>query len=134
MNVNFDDPVKQEIWTTVRAMNDAWTAGNPDGLAAFFHDNMVAMTATDRNRLDGGAACIAGWKTFCEGTRIHRWQEINPLIHVYGDSAVVAYYYEISFESDGRMVHAAGRDMFFFVKDAGRWWAVADHFSPYPAS
>jgi len=25
-----------------------------------------------------------------------------------------------------------GRDMFFFVKEKGRWWAVADQFSPYP--
>ena len=26
--VSFSDPVKQEIWSTVRAINDAWTKGN----------------------------------------------------------------------------------------------------------
>jgi len=133
MPITFNDPVKQKIWTTVRAMNDAWTKGNPDDLAKFFHRDMVAITATDRNRLDGGAACIAGWKAFSNAARIHRWEEIDPIIHVYNDSAVVAYYYDMSFDMGGQTINMAGRDMLFFVKENGKWWAVADQFSPYPA-
>ena len=29
MLIRFDDPVQQEIWATIRALNDAWTKGNP---------------------------------------------------------------------------------------------------------
>jgi len=133
MAITFNDPVKQEIWATVRAMNDAWTKGNPDDLVKFFHRDMVAITATNRNRLDGRAACIAGWKAFCNAARIHRWEEIDPAIHVYGDSAVVAYYFDMSFDMGEQTVNMGGRDMFFFVKEGGRWWAVADQFSSYPA-
>jgi len=133
MTINFDDSIKQEIWATVRAMNDAWTKGNPDDLAKFFHRDMVAITATDRNRLDGGAACIAGWKGFATAARIHRWEEVDPVINVYGNSAVVAYYFDMSFDMGGQTINMGGRDMFFFVKENGRWWAVADQFSPYPA-
>lgn len=129
----FDDPVKQEIWATVRAMNDAWTRGNPDDLVHYFHPDMLAITPTDRNRLEDGAACIAGWKGFCAMARIHRWQEQEPVIRVYGDSAVVAYYFDMSCDMGGKTVDLGGRDMFFFVKERGRWWAVADQFSPYPA-
>jgi hypothetical protein len=129
----FTDPIKQEIWATVRAMNDAWTKGNPDDLAQYFHRNMVAITPVDRNRLENGAACIEGWKGFCNATRIHRWEEIDPVIHVYGNSAVVAYYYDISFDMGGNTIDLGGRDMFFFVKEGERWWAVADQFSSYPA-
>jgi ketosteroid isomerase-like protein len=131
--IAFDDPVKREIWATVRAMNDAWTQGNPDDLANFFHHDMVAITASDRERLEGGAACVAGWKGFCQATRIHRWEERDPLIRVHGDSAVVAYYFDMSFDMGGRTIDMGGRDMFFFVKEGGKWWAVADQFSPYPA-
>ncbi|MDO8789891.1 MAG: nuclear transport factor 2 family protein [Sulfuritalea sp.] len=131
--VSFADPVKQEIWSTLRAMNDAWTKGDPDDLSKFFHHNMVAITATDRNRLEGGAACIAGWKDFCSAARIHRWEEIDPTIQVYGNSAVVAYYFDMSFEMGGQTINMGGRDMLFFVKESERWWAVADQFSPYPA-
>lgn len=133
MTINFNDPVKQEIWATVRAMNDAWTKGNPDDLAKFFHQDMVAITATDRKRLDGGSACIAGWKGFATAAKIHHWEEIDPVIHVYGSSAVVAYYFDMSFDMGGQKINMGGRDMFFFVKENGKWLAVADQFSPYPA-
>ena len=133
MTIKFDDSIKQEIWGTVRAMNDAWTKGNPDDLAKYFHQDMVAITVTDRNRLDGGAACIDGWKGFANAARIHRWEEIDPVIHVYGNSAVVAYNFDMSFDMGGQTISMGGRDMFFFVKENGRWWAVADQFSSYPA-
>ena len=133
MSINFNDPVKQKIWATLRALNDAWTKGNPDDLARYFHHDMVAITPTDRNRLDSGTACIAGWKSFANAARIHRWEEIDPAIHVYGNSAVVAYYFDLSFDMGGQTISMGGRDMFFFVKEDGRWLAVADQFSPYPA-
>ena len=120
MAANFDDPVKQEIWATVRALNDAWTKGNPDDLSHYFHPNMVAITATERKRLDGGAECIAGWKGFAAAARIHRWEEVDPVIHVYGDAAVVAYYFDMSFEMGGQTIGLGGRDMFFLARENGR--------------
>jgi ketosteroid isomerase-like protein len=130
--MTFDDPTKQEIWATVRAMNDAWTKGSPDDLANFFHRTMVAVTPVDRLRRVGAKACIEGWKGFCEAAQIHRFDEIDPLIEVFGDAAVVSYYYDMSFDMGGQTIDTAGRDLFFFIKEAGRWWAVADQFSPYP--
>lgn len=134
MTVPFDDPTCQTIWETVRAMNDAWTKGDPDDLVRYFHPNMIAVTATDRLRRESGAECVAGWKGFAQATRIHHWREIDPLIRVYGSAAVVSYYFDMSFEAGGQLVHLGGRDLFFFVHEGGRWWAVADQFSGYPAS
>ena len=133
MAISFSDQEKQEIWTTVRSMNDAWIKGNPDDLAGFFHRNMVAITPFGRDLLDGAAACIAGWKRFADTARIHHWEETDPAIHVYGESAVVAYYYRIRFDMSGQAFDMEGRDMFFFIKEKGRWWAVADQFSSCPA-
>lgn len=130
--IHFEDPAKRAIWATLRALNEAWTTGDPDGLADYFHHDMVAVTATDRDRLDGGADCIAAWKRFADAAHIHRWVELDPVIHVYGDAAVVAYYFDIAYDMDGGTMEAGGRDLFFFVKEDGRWWAVADQFSLYP--
>jgi len=132
MDTPFSDPLKTEIWATVRAINDAWTTGDPDALGQFFHPKMVAITATDRLRREGAAACIAGWKGFAAAATIHRWCETEPLIHVYGESAVVAYYYDLACDIGGQRLELSGRDMFFFVRENGRWWAVADQFSGYP--
>lgn len=133
MNAIFDDPIKQQIWDALRALNDAWTQGAPDALEDYFHENMVAITATDRDRRLGRAACIAGWKSFAQAASIHFWHEIDPDIRVYGDAAVVTYYYDMAFDMSGQTIAGSGRDMFFFVKENGRWWAVADQFSAYPA-
>jgi hypothetical protein len=130
--VTFDNPVQDEIWQTVRAMNDAWTRGNPDDLAQYFHRDMVAICATERLRLEGGEACIGGWKRFALAATIHRWEERESLIQVYGDAAVVSYYFDMSFDMDGRHIDLGGRDMFFLIRENGRWWAVADQFSVYP--
>ena len=117
----FDDPVQQEIWDTLRALNDAWTRGNPDDLAQYFHADMVAVTATERHRIEGRDACVASWKNFATTTRIHRWREIDPVIRVYGDAAVVAYDFDMSFDMNGQTIDMGGRDLFFFVREAGRW-------------
>ena len=132
MTISFTDPVQQEVWNTVRALNDTWTKGNPDDLVNYFHSSMIAITATDRHRRDGGEACIAGWKGFANAATIHHWKEIDPVINIYGNSAVVAYYFDMSFSMGGQTISMGGRDMFFFVKESDRWMAVADQYSPYP--
>ena len=133
MSQQFYDLVQQEVWATIRALNDAWTMGNPDDLQHYFHADMVAITPTDRLRREGAAACIAGWKDFANAAKIHAWQEREPLIRVFGEAAVVSYYYDISFEMGGRVIALSGRDMFFLIREQGRWWVVADQFSSTPA-
>ena len=132
MATQFDDQLKQEVWRTLRALNDAWTEGNPKDLTNYFHKDMVAITATDRERLEGRDACVAAWSAFAQAARIHHWREGDPKIQIYGDTAVVTYYFDMSFDMGGRKVDMGGRDMFVFVRQNGKWWAVADQFSPYP--
>ena len=134
MNVNFDDPAKQEVWNALRALNDAWTKGNPNDLKNYFHKDMVAITATDRERLEGKEACFTSWNNFTKAAKIHHWNELEPRIQIYGNTAVVTYYFDMSFDMGGQAVKLGGRDMFVFVKEGGKWLAVADQFSAYPAT
>lgn len=133
MSTHFDDPVKQEVWKTLRALNDAWTKGKQGDLSNYFHKGMVAITAMDRERLEGREACLASWSNFSKAAKIHYWRELEPRIQIYGNTAVVTYYYDTLFDMGGQTVNRGGRDMFVFVKEGGDWWVVADHFSPYPA-
>lgn len=133
MSVHFDDPVKREVWQTLRALNDAWTKGKPENLKNYFHKNMVAITATQRERLEGWEACFTSWNNFVKAANIHDWKELEPRIQIYGDTAVVTYYFDMSFQMGGQTVKLGGRDMFVFVKENEKWWAVADQFSPYPS-
>jgi hypothetical protein len=130
-----ESQVRAEVWKTVQDLNRAWAAeGNAEKLREYFHQNMVAITPSDRERRVGREACVAGWKAFADAAKIHFWKEIDPQINLYGDGkfAVVTYYYDMSFELGGQTIAARGRDMFVLVCEAGRWLVVADQFSPYP--
>jgi len=130
-----ESKIKEEIWQTIRALNRAWTVeGDIDELKNYFHKDMVAITPTDRERLEGRDACIAAWKAFVETTKIHYWKEIDPKIQVYsnGESAVVTYYFDMSFDIGGQTIKMGGRDMFMLVNENGKWRVIADQFSPYP--
>lgn len=134
MSILFDDPTKQEVWNSLRALNDAWTTGNPEDLNDYFHQSMVAITATDREILEGREACFGSWNNFAKSAKIHHWKELEPKIRLYGNTAVVTYYFDMSFTMGGQTINLGGRDMFVFVKGDGKWLAVADHFSPYPTT
>jgi len=125
----------KEAWEFVQALNRAWVVErNADALADFFHERIGAITASDHERRVGRAACVAGWKDFVEEATILRFEQREPLVHIFADGccAVVSYYYDMAFEIGGQTIQAAGRDMFTLARENGRWWAVADHFSAYP--
>jgi hypothetical protein len=44
MTLFFENPVQQAIWSTIRAMNNAWSCSNPDDLAQTLYSQMVAIT------------------------------------------------------------------------------------------
>lgn len=127
---------EREVWQIVSDMNHAWAVDkNIDVLKDYFHQNMVAITSTDHDRIEGRDACLAAWKAFVDTTVVHYFKEIDPKVRIYGDgaSAVVTYYFDLSFDMSGQTIKSSGRDMFVLVKEDGKWWIVADQFSPYPA-
>lgn len=124
-----------EVWGFVQALNRVWTAGgDPATLAEYFAPEMIAITPTDAFRREGREACVAGWAGFVATTKIRRWVETNPLVSMLcgGHAAVVAYDYELELELGGAGVVLRGRDLMTLEQRAGRWWLVADHFSPFP--
>ena len=129
------DATQQEVWAAVQKMNRLWTVENDTpGLKDFFHARMTALTPVGRERLEGGMACVAGWKSFTDKCKVLFWKELDPRVEIFGDGAfaVVSYYYDMAFETGGSKVKTQGRDIFALVKEDGRWQAVMDQFSPYP--
>ncbi len=127
-----DQATKDEVLAFIKAMNETWTKGDGSGLVEYFHPRMVAITASDQDILYGRNACLVSWQGFARSAQIRRWEELEPDVKLYGDTAIVTYYWDISFDMDGESQDIGGRDMFVLVKENGRWWAVADHYSLFP--
>ena len=127
--------IEKEGWQTIQALNRLWAVeGNADELKKYFHENMVAITPTDRARLEGRDACVSGWKAFVDSAKINYMKENDPKVQIYGNGrfAVATYYYDMSVVIGGQTLNLAGRDMFALVKEDDRWQVVADQFSSYP--
>lgn len=127
------EPAAQEVWAIVEAMNACWTQGNPDGLIDYFHPRMVAIVPVQRQRLVGAAACIAGWAGYANHYDIRRFVAQEPQVELFGDAAVVSYYFEMEVCKDGVVSYPQGREQYFMVREHGRWWAVANQFSANPS-
>ena len=123
---------KAEVWNFVRALNDAWTKENGKRLPEFFHPRMVAITPTDRFRRKGARECVAGWEGFARAATIHSWREDDADIELFGDTAVVTYYYVMDVTMGGARMTLSGRDMLVLKREEGRWQVIADQFSSYP--
>jgi hypothetical protein len=126
------EDIKQEVWRTVRELNDSWTKGDGSSLIQYFHSRMVAITPMTRERIVGRDACVAGWMEFAKTAKIHYWRVVDPRIELFGNTAVVTYYYDMSFDMHGQTITTGGRDMLTLVKEDGKWWLVADQFSSNP--
>lgn len=125
------DHEKSEVWAFIRSLNDAWTKEKGERLREYFHPRMVAITPVDRLRCKG-AQCAEGWQKFAQTTTIHSWREEDPDIEMFGNTAIVTYYYTMDVTMGSNRTKLAGRDMLTVTKEGGRWWLIADHFSSFP--
>jgi ketosteroid isomerase-like protein len=130
-------PLEEAVWTRVQELNRAWTTGKDvSRLRDFFHRDMVAIAPLVRNRLEGRDACVSGWEQFVQQAEVLSWQERNPKVQLWADgkAAVVTYEYLLRCRFGEKQVDLAGRDLMVLAQEGGKWWLVADHFSPMPSS
>lgn len=127
--------IENEVWQTIIKLNRLWTVENKaEELVHYFHKHMVAITPSDKFRREGQAQCVAGWKEFTDIAKIQYWEEFEPRIDLYnnGNCAVVTYRFKMSFTINNQPIAMSGRDMFTLINEEGKWWVVADQFSPTP--
>ena len=134
-NKKIGNIMEKEVWKTIQEMNKIWTEGKQiEKLNNYFHQDMVAITATDNEIIEGRENCVKSWENFTKSAKIIFWKELDPKIQIYGNGmfAIVTYYFDMSFEMNGQTINMKGRDMFSLVKENGKWWIVSDQFSQYP--
>jgi uncharacterized protein (TIGR02246 family) len=113
-----------EIRELIKQLNDAWVKGQPGELARFFPEDIVMALPGFAQRIEGRDACVASYEDFCSQASILDLKLAEPMIDVFGDTAVAAYAFEISYEMGGERFKDSGRDLFVFIRQDDRWQAV----------
>ena len=125
-----------EVWNTVLTFAKTWAdKGDAKALRGVFHESMVTISPADRDPIHGREANIAAYERFLSSAKVTDWQFTDQHIQLLNDeqTAVVTFVFSVTMLEDDDTVTATGRDLLVLVKEQGKWWVAADHFSPFPS-
>ena len=115
---------QQDIWTIMQQINHCWYKGQPSQLADYFHDNIVFNGPDLKQQFTGKDICIQSYIDFLNCSKILLYKEANPVVHIFGSTAIVSYYFEMKYEQKDKVYHETGTDIMVFNKYANSWKAV----------
>jgi hypothetical protein len=118
------DEKRKGALQALRNINRLWIDGRVDALAEFVHSDVVMMLPDFTGRVNGREDFLTGFRDFCANARIHKFEDDSYVTDLIGDTAVITFHYEMTYERSGEQYRATGRDLWIFREMAGNWIAV----------
>jgi uncharacterized protein (TIGR02246 family) len=118
-------PNEQEaIRQLLKRINQAWVQGRLEELNECFHENMVIVAPGLQAMRKGREACVRSYQEFIAAAVVHEYNEREPTIDLWANTAVAVYGWEIVYEINGQLSRESGQDLFVFARENGVWRAV----------
>jgi ketosteroid isomerase-like protein len=124
----------EKIFQILSKINEAWTKGDPDDLAQYFHEELVIIGPDLRRMGEGKKDCVKSYKEFAAQANVREYREKDHTIDVWGNTAVVTYAFDIFYEMNGQTFRESGHDMFVFNREGELWFAVWRMVLPSPTN
>jgi hypothetical protein len=105
-------------------INQAWVQGRFEELNECFHENMMIVGPGFQAMGKGREACIRSYREFSAAAVVHEYNEREPTIDVWANTAVAVYGWEIVYEIKGQRSRESGQDLFVFAREEGVWRTV----------
>lgn len=123
------DQEAEEVLAVVRAFNDAFAANDPDRYFSFVDPEIVVLTPSNPYRVEGlqDDREEFEWGLRTGRSRVGYFQELQPLVRVHGDVAVVTYYSRGSYGPGETVAYLKETDV--LVRRADGWKIVHIHVS-----
>src|SRR5262245_5329215 len=124
----------EEIRRLISGMSEAWLSGDTNRLNQYFHDQMT-IRGPELQRLGAGRdVCVKSYEDFIQQTAILEYQESDPDVDLYGDTAVVVCPWKITYELKGQKYGEQGRDLLVLVRSESGWLVAWRAVFPQPQS
>jgi ketosteroid isomerase-like protein len=126
--------ISKKLEALVREINRLWVGGNAEKLAEYFHQDMIIVNPELKRMGKGREDCVKGYIDFSSQAETTSYEESDFEIEVWGDTAMINYRFDITYDMDGQKYNDTGRDLFIFSKDdkIDRWLAVWRMIVPSP--
>jgi ketosteroid isomerase-like protein len=132
MEIKTEHDDTQAIRRLLSRISEAWLRGDASNLNEYFHDRMM-IKGPDLQELGAGReACVKSYEDFILQTSILEYEESDPEIDLYGDTAVVVCPWKINFEMKGQKHREQGRDLLVLVRREHGWLVAWRAVFPQP--
>lgn len=115
---------EQTLWALMQNINRCWYEKRFEPLGNYFHDDIVFNSPDLKRQATGKAVCVQSYRDFMESSTILLYQETNPLVHIFENTAIVHYDFEMRYEQKGQVFHDTGTDILVFNRHGDAWKAV----------
>lgn len=120
--------------TTIKCIlkdtNKAWSSGRPEDLNQYFHDSIIIVSPDMKILGAGKELCIQSYIDFLNrATDIH-FHDHEPEVHIFENTAIVFYTYDISWQVDGKQFQETGKELYVLNKLKGQWLIVMRQLMP----
>lgn len=126
--------VAQEIIARERASYVAWQKKDRAFMEDYLADDATYFgPASPYRYTEPKVNFLPRFEKYAEAHKILDFSILNPLVQVYGDTAILTYNEEITADDEGKVATYTGKATSVYVKDkSGRWRAVHGHESLNP--
>lgn len=111
----------QQIRALLASLTASWRKGRTQDIAEMLHPSVVFVRPGFAGRAEGRAACVATYDEFLKVALVLRFDESEPSIDLFNDSAVATRRWEMAWEVGGQRSEESGHDIYVLVREGGRW-------------
>lgn len=115
---------QQELWNIMQQINKSWLEGQRAQLTDYFHENVVFNSPDLKRQSIGKDICVQSYLDLMNNSKVLFYTDTNPIVHVFDNTAIVIYDFEMKYEQKNKVYHETGTDIMIFGKQQNSWKAV----------
>lgn len=125
---------EREILDVIEAFNTAFADNDPDRYFTFIDEDITVLTPSNPYRVEGipDDREEFEWGIRTGKSRVGYFQELQPHVQLYGDTAVVTYFSRGSYGPEGGETVAYLKETDVLVRREDGWKIVHIHVSATP--
>ncbi len=120
-----------EVWRVIEEWNAAFAANDAEGYFRYVDESIVVLTPSNPYRVEGIVDDRAEFEFgLRQGySRVSYFEEIAPIVRVYGDTAVATYFNRGYYGPEGNSQMIYLKETNVLRRENGRWRLVHIHVS-----
>lgn len=122
---------EKEILAIVKAWNDSFTRNDNETYFTYIHDDLTLFIPSSPYRIDGKQddKDEFDWSLSKSRTKVHFFQELQPNVQIYGNTAIVTYHNRGAYGPDGNEQVYYLKETNVLIKENDRWKIIHIHTS-----